>query len=368
MISPVSAASDRRAFDLGLTEREAERYSVSAAILGTLSKENSFEKEVSRTMQGKLGRPPRGPLGLFIPTRLKAAGLDRKTNVGGGYLTQTSIVELIDALRLQMRLSALGATWLTGLSYSAQFVVENGTTGASWLAENSGIDVGQQDMAFGAITATPKTLQATVAISRQLLAQASSNVQIEQRIRMDLMRSHAVAFEAAAIAGPGSANQPLGILNVAGINTVSCGANGAAATYANLVDLEKSAGNANADAPNVAFLTNPGQRAALRKVFVNGAGSESLWRCDEGQDQCIGRPAAVSTGVPASLTKGSGSNLSAIIAGKFDELLLCEFGAIEILSDEYRLKKQAMCELTSFSMVDCLLPRPAAIAVIADAV
>jgi hypothetical protein len=40
-----------------------------------------------------------------------------------------------------------------------------------------------------------------------------------------------------------------------------------------------------------------------------------------------------------------------------------------VLSDEFgQQKKRGMVELTSFSMVDCILPRPTAVAAIVDAV
>jgi hypothetical protein len=114
----------------------------------------------------------------------------------------------------------------------------------------------------------------------------------------------------------------------------------------------------------VGWLTTPTVRKKLRKTFVNGTGSDAIWQ----NDGIFGKPRAVSTAVPSTLTKGSGTNLQALIHCAFSEMLLCEFAALELLFGDRTKKKQGIVELTSISFVDVVVPRPSAFAVAVDVV
>jgi len=155
----------------------------------------------------------------------------------------------------------------------------------------------------------------------------------------------------------------VGLLLNPGISTVAIGASGGVSTYANIVDLEAAPANSNAD-DNIGFLSTPNIRKLLRKTFVNGTGSRAVW----GDDGLLGRPSYVSNNVPSTLSKGSSvGTLSAIIAGVWSELILAEWGVLEIVVDPFTSKRRGMVEITSLGLVDVLLPRPAAFAAITDA-
>jgi HK97 family phage major capsid protein len=367
MISVKQAVANRQ-LDLGLTQREAESYSIARAILAACDpKENSFEREVSETIAAKLGRPVRGPNAIFAPTALRPrmSGLDDKTNAGGAYTLFTKVPDLVEALRTQLRLTKLGVTYLPGLDYSLQFATEASATAAYWVTENSTTDVGEQDMVFSAALAGPHTLQGTLTASRQFLSQAARNVNLEARIRRDLMKSHAIAVEIAALNGSGSSGQPVGLLQTTGLNVVSIGQNGGPATYATICSLEEAVGLANADPTG--FITTPTQRRKLREVAINGVGSDMTW--DAETNTMLGLPSFSSTAVPSTLSKGSSNgNLHAIICGAWNEMIICEFGAIELVVDQFgHLKKQGVIELTSFSMCDVVIPKIGAFSAIVDA-
>lgn len=358
---------DKPNFDLGLSEREVAQYSVGRAIVAALDPQKNkgtLEFEVSRAISEILGRPPRG-MGLFVPTALRpqASGLDTKTGSAGNYLVEVQVPDLIDALRSQMRLVQLGAQLVPGLRFAIQFPVESSTTAASWVGENSATDVSQTDPTFAYCSASPHTLQATTSYSKQLLQQTAGNIGLEAWLRRDLTKSHAQAFDEAAIRGTGVEEELVGLLNNSGVNVVEIATNGGVPTYSTVCDLEASVANSNAP-DGIAWLSTPDIRKKLRQTFINGTGSEPVWDADS----IFGRPATVSTAVPSTLSKGTSvGSLSAIIAGVFSELLLLEFGVIEILVDPYALKKRGMIEVTSFSLCDVALPRPSAYAVCLDA-
>jgi len=184
-------------------------------------------------------------------------------------------------------------------------------------------------------------------------------------VRHDIARAVGAAIDAAGIAGSGSSNQPVRLLNTSGVNVMPIGTNGGAPTYSILTQLEEAVGNANAD-ETVAFgfTTNPTIRRILRNVFRNGTGSDPVW----GDNGVLGHPSVVSKIIPTSLTKGSSTDCSALILGDFTKLVIGIFGpALDIVVDRFALKRQNMVEVTILANVDCGLLLPQAFAVTPDA-
>ena len=362
-----TAILDKTSMDLGLSKAEAREYSVARAILCAAGQEKSgLEYEVSQALGTKLGRPGRGNNSIFLPSTLRPqqSGLETSVDSAGGYLVATKIPDLIMALRQQMRCVQLGATFISGLSSNVSFATETATTTAQWISEeNPGTDVTDTDMSFGSKGVRPHTLQSSTSLSRQLLTQNS--VDLEKRIRMDLMKSHAIALDQAAIAGSGSSGQPTGLLQYVGVPTVSIGTSGGACTYSHICQMEETVAGANADFPSLGFLTTPVQRQKLRQVYKGASGVLPVWG-DEGPGP-LGYRGAVSNAIPSNLTKGAGSNLTAIICGNFSELIIAEFGSLEIIVDVFTGKKQGMIQVTSFGLVDVLIRQLAAFCVIVDA-
>ncbi len=75
-------------------------------------------------------------------------------------------------------------------------------------------------------------------------------------VRNDLTNVLAQAIDSACITGTGSSNQPTGILNTSGINSVAGGTNGATVTYYHLADLIAAVSQDSADTGRTGFLTN----------------------------------------------------------------------------------------------------------------
>jgi hypothetical protein len=49
---------------------------------------------------------------------------------------------------------------------------------------------------------------------------------------------------------------------------------------------------------------------------------------------------------------GVGTNEHGLVFGVWSQLLIGEWGTLELITDPYRLKKQGMIEVTSFLMAD----------------
>ena len=351
-----------------MSQWERDRYSFVKVLLHQAEEpvDCGLEKEVSQYIAKRLRREP---VGMFVPMQLQRSGLDTKTNAAGAFTVAAKNQDIIELLRNRSRVVRLGATLLTGLESNLNFPVElTGTTG-TWVGENPGSDVSESDASFGSRSLSPKMCTATTSFSSKLLAQSSPS--IEDFVRADIARAHAVMVDAAAIAGTGTAGQPLGILNTAGIGTVAIGTNGGVPVYANLVDLETAAANSNADETQMGFLTTPSIRSKLRKAAEFVTFGEPAWQqsgTSPGVGNVLGYSGMTSKNVPSTLTKGTSVGVChAIIFGAWDQLVIGEWGVLDILVDPFRLKKQGMLEVTSYQMIDVLVRQPSAFSAVTDA-
>ena len=98
-------------------------------------------------------------------------------------------------------------------------------------------------------------------------------------------------------------------------------------TLDHLLDLKKEVAVPNADVATCGFLTN----AKVESVLAKAKDSQnqylpSPYGIELGSSQIAGRRMEISNNVPSNLTKGTGTNLSAVIYGNFADLLMGMFG------------------------------------------
>jgi HK97 family phage major capsid protein/HK97 family phage prohead protease len=376
-----------------LTDKERRRYSFARAILGRAAEDDGelrsalraevgqkgiddgFEREVEQELATRLPPHYKRRGGVLLPTFTRRwdadelharAGLDSATATKGAELKFTQPGEFLELFRNRMKLFALGARILGGLTGPVTFPKQSGAATASWVGENPGADVADSNLLLTTVGLAIKTLQGSTSFSRQLLVSAlSASVDAEQLVRDDLSRVHALAIDLAGINGSGSANQPRGILNTSGIGSVAIGANGGVPTFDHMVDLETAVVDANADVDVMGYLTTPGIAGKLKKTQeFSGTNGVGVWR----DGQVNGYRAERSKQVPSTLTKGTSTGVChAVLFGVFSEVMVGEWGVLELITDPLRLKKQAMIEVTSFQMVDVALRHPEALAAILDA-
>lgn len=382
-----------------LSEREEREYSMCRAILldagedvespgAGRSRENSIELEVSDEIERNLpsGYKKRGTRGsIFVPTTMKRwaprglrfsnrpllqdvqsrAGLDSITSAKGLELKFTEYGGFIEMLRAKARVLQAGATYLGGLNAPTTFVKQNGAGTFSWIsAENPGSDVADSNLLLTTVTLTPKTGMSSTSFSRQLLRLASED--IEGLVRNDISTIHGLGIDAGVLFGTGASGQPQGLFTLSGATVVSLGTNGAAPTYATAVQMRTEVAKLNADLGKLSLITTPGIKGTymLTQKF-SGTNGDPTWGDD---DIVAGMAGFDSTQVQSNLTKGSGTNLHAMYAGVFSQALIGEWGAMEIVTDPYRLKKQGMIEVTSFQMIDNAYRNAGAFAVVKDAI
>lgn len=269
---------------------------------------------------------PTGGFGFIIPSTV----LNQRAILMSAEpeLTGDQGLSWIEMLKAKLVLRKLGAKTITGLSNNAK--IPRMTTGVTsgWYLEHEAVD--ENTPQLDTIEPTPHRLGTYCRVSRASLL--SSVPGLEQFIIDEMLASVARKVEHAAIAGSGTDPEPLGILSTPGIGSVMLGENGEVPSYDSLIKLLLKVSTENADFGNLGFLTNHKAAAKLALTRTDaGAGIFAL-----NMDSLINRDNfQISTQVPSNLTKGTGSNLSALIYGNFADLVICQWGGLAVTVDPY---------------------------------
>lgn len=369
---------------LGLSKRESESYSIAKALLTQIEiregkrPEPSLELEAHREIEKALDRPTEG---WYVPVRDLNWGLvsergyygrrdplqTAQPSLGGNLVdTELRSGEFIEALRNRAMISRLGARMLSGLQGNVDIPRQSGTIGTYWVGEGGTIT--ESNLTVELISMRPKDLTALTSVTRRMLQQSS--LDIEALIRADMIQEMALGIDRAAISGTGTSNQPLGILNYPGVNSVVIGANGGAPTWNHLVQLETEIAVDNADDGTCYYLTNARTRGKLKTTAKVVGQDVFLWQdspTEKGMGTVNGYGAAVSNQVPSNGTKGTGTNLSSIIFGDFSKLFIGEWGVLEIMPNPYGAGyPTGSVQVRSMVTLDVLPRRPEYFAVCTD--
>ncbi len=321
--------------DIGLSAAEARQFSVVRLINALANGRRDlapFEFECSDAAAKKIGKAARGG---YVPNDVLRRDLNVTTDSQGGHLVATNLLaqDFIALLRNKMVIAQLGTRILSGLVGDIAIPGALAGSTAYWVGESTNI-TSESTQTFRQVALTPKTVGAYSDISRKLLLQAS--IDVEAYVRNELATTLALEIDRAAINGSGSSPEPRGILNVVGIGAVVGGTNGKALTWAHIVGLESEVAIDNADVGALAYLTNAKVRGKLRTVFTNATyGEIPVWQTGaDGMGMVNGYRAAVTNQVPGTITKGgSGAVCSAVIFGNFNDLVIGQWGALDILVD-----------------------------------
>lgn len=339
---------EKGAGSVDLNDKEQREYSVvraiNAAITGNWN-DAGLEREVSTEIERQTGRSTSG---FFMPHNLQMSRAPYAVGAAstGGNLVATNLLasSFIDVLRNNAVVMQMGPTILAGLVGNVAIPRATAATSTYWVTEASALT--ESEATFDQVTLSPKQIGARSQYSRLALQQTTPD--IEQIVRNDLARVMALGIDKAAISGTGSSGQPTGILNQSGIGSVAMNTNGGSFTDSasgstsgldQLIALEGKLDVANALNGNLYYLTNAKVVQALKKLKT--AYGEYLWTAADGvttngtPGSINGYPVMRSNQVPSNLTKGSGSNLSALIFGDFSQLVIGMWGALEILPNPY---------------------------------
>jgi HK97 family phage major capsid protein len=300
---------------------------------------------------------------MQVEKRTMSAG----SSTAGGNFIATEKIGFFDALYAKTVLPQLGAVKLEGLAANTDLTGFSAGVTAGWATEVADASSGDPTTASRSIS--PKRLTAYVDLSKQLLLQ--NNFSIQQYTTNSFLKAFAVAIEAAAINGSGSSGQPTGLLGTAGIGSVAIGTNGGAPTLAKILELIQVVESANAGM-NGKFLVNPKVVAKLKQTVIDsGSGAMIMPYMSYfmGQpEQIAGKETYSTSNVPSSLVKGtSGSVCSAIIYGDWENLVVGQYGGIDLVVDPASQAIGGKTRIVMNQYVGVAVKQPAAFAAILDA-
>lgn len=172
------------------------------------------EREYTAEVEQRTGRKAQG---AFVPMGLLEQRVNTTSSADKIVPTEHRPDLYIGPLREALVARQLGVRVLTGLRGDLSIPKFGTGLTTGWVAENGAVPDG--DMSFANVGLSPKHVGGKTEMSRQLLQQSSPD--IEQLVREDLAFLIAKQIDRAIIAGTGTANEPLGVLNAVGTQTYS---------------------------------------------------------------------------------------------------------------------------------------------------
>ena len=351
-------------------QAESRQFSVVEAMKGMSSGRGlaGRELEINQEIELQTGKRTQG---FYLPSQgqWQKRAYVTSSSTAGAKLVATDLLadNFIEALRARTVVGELGATMLPGLQGNVSIPKRTGDNTSYWIGADNADAITESTGTIGEVTMSPKTVGAWTKFSH--LMQLQSTPEIEQLVRSGFVSILANAIDTAALNGSGSSNQPTGVLNTSGIGSVAGGTNGAAADLDDFVDLKKEVSVDNADASNCAFVTNSKVEGAIHKLKdSNGDYILSPYGAELGAQQILSRRFEVTNNIPSNLSKGSGSNLSAILYGNFNDLLIGMWGNLEILVDPYTDFAKGTTGVRALQSVDIAVRHAESFAAMKDAI
>lgn len=343
-----------------MSQRERNQYSLQRALqaLSAGRPVDGLEKEISDELRRSQGLSETG--GIYVPSAVGS-----RAWTGGDSLVGTQLLadQYASYLRERSTLARMGATVLTGLVGDVEIPAGKEGVKVYW---GKDADITASDPTFGTVSLTMQQAGALTTIPRSLLIQSTPSA--EQIIRDDLFSALAEAVDMVAINGSGS-GQPTGILNNDDVATIALGTNGGLISWDTIIDMAVKVREAKVLTGSFGYLVNPGTKGFLQKM--KDTTDRPLWHQSivEGSPNLLnGYPVFDSTLVPSNLTKGTAkTKCSALIFGAWNELLLGEWSAVEIMLNPYGSAFQSGgVEIRAIQNVDTAVRRPTAFCTVKD--
>lgn len=274
--------------------------------------EFDISKDLERVHQSQHG-------GLIVPWEAFATRADIVgTNTAGGYLVQTLNVEAADALRPNMLLGGLGATYISApMGANVNLPRQSTAATAAWLSTET-TSATESDQVFWQVSFMPYTVASYTELSRLLILQAGPSP-AESVVRRDLIAIIGRAMDKAALQGSGL-NQPKGLNSYTGVNAFS----GTTLNIAGITNAAVALGDGLDESAGIACDRTTAGTLAQRQVLN---GSDRVWQGSLIAGSCVGYPARSSSALASgTLYLGSWKYLNVVTWGEGIEVTVHPFG------------------------------------------
>lgn len=335
-----SHTADAGAAGIGLGKKEVQRYSVLRAIRAMVDKDwtsAAFERECHKEILKRAGLDEAPNNGFYVPYEIQKRDLSSGSPSAGGYLVATDNLggSFIDMLRNRAVVAKLGATMLPGLQGNVTIPKQTGANTAYWLT-NETTAITEGNLTLGQLALAPKNVGAYQEISRQLMLQSSPAA--DALVMNDLAKVLALAIDSAAINGSGSSGQPTGVINTAGIGSVT----GTSIALAGIIEFQTDVAGGNALAENCGYLTTPLIAGLLAARQRFSSTDTPLWEGNILDGKVLGFRAMSSLQCPTG----------DILFGDFSQVVIGEWGMLEIALNPYANFTAAITGVRAIQTVD----------------
>ena len=287
--------------------------------------------EMGATEMRKSGLSYSGQIQLPVEERGTAIAATVATD--GQEIVATDKLNILEPLRGKSILAEAGATFLTGLVGNISIPNYTGST-CGWKGELEAADNGKGT--FGSVELSPKRLTAYIDISKQFLTQDS--VGAEEMLRSDIVNALIAKLEQTIFGDAvGDTTKPAGIFN---------GAEVAAPSYAGVCAAEAALTDYLGDKR---FVMSPTAKSSFKQTTISGEKSD-LRLLMQG-NEVDGYPVSASSNVVAG----------GYAFGDFSELVVAQWGGIDIVVDPYTLATKNAIRLVINAFFDAKVRREGAI-------
>ena len=287
--------------------------------------------EMGATEMRKSGLSYSGQIQLPVEERGDAVAATVATD--GKEIVATDKLNILEPLRGKSILAEAGATFLTGLVGNISIPNYTGST-CGWKGELEAADNGKGT--FGSVELSPKRLTAYIDISKQFLTQDS--VGAEEMLRSDIVNALIAKLEQTIFGDAvGDTTKPAGIFN---------GAEVVAPSYAGVCAAEAALTDYLGDKR---FVMSPTAKSSFKQTTISGEKSD-LRLLMQG-NEVDGYPVSASSNVVAG----------GYAFGDFSELVVAQWGGIDIVVDPYTLATKNAIRLVINAFFDAKVRREGAI-------
>jgi len=340
--------------DVDLSAKDRQRFSI-VRLMDALSNPNdraaqkraAFELEVSAEAQRGFGSDF-NCRGEFVPESLLGGkrNLDASTATDGAELVADNLLagSYIEVLRNAMVTANAGMTILPGLVGNVEIPRQTAGAASTWISAENG-DATESEPQFDQVTLTPKDLACYTQVTRRLLMQSTPS--IEGIVMRDLAIAQALGIDKAVLYGSASSGQPRGLALQTGINTLDLAA--ADPTYAEIIGMITKVLEDNALMGSLRWMISPAGWEALMTTPKQGSGVEGNFILGDN-----GRIAGYDYNVSNQVTAEE------YFFGDFSQVLLGEWGGLEINVDPYTHSLKGQIRYITFKTCDVAVRQPGA--------
>ena len=282
---------------------------------------DGLEAEMAAEGAKELQRSGIAPKGLVIPAGVfqrNASGQNAGTAGDGGNIVITG-QHYVDEVSERLTVFKMGATVLTDLVGNVDLPSVGGVTFAF---VNEGVSTSStKKAAVAKATLSPKGIRGHMAVTRDLLAQSSLNV--EQILKDRIIAAEAACIDKAALAAVVSAATSAGT----------------SFSFANLVAMETAINSENANRGKMGYILTAADWG-LAKVTQKASGFPAM----------ILEPGNMINGYKADFSNQFAANTP--VFGNFEDLFIGRWGGVEILVDPFTMADTGEIKLQLFSYAD----------------